>query len=121
MAQLAVAKTGTVLTADHEHQCVLCLLMIGVGDEIMAAAHDALTDGSVWVHAQCGADWLWGDSHMPVAFLLSNGWEALQGSQNCFSCAEPMTAGSRAYRVINARWRRYDRICKLCYLKRVMA
>jgi hypothetical protein len=115
-----MAKTGTVITADHEHQCVLCLMVIGIGDEIVAAAHDALTDGSVWVHRQCGDYWL-GSEERPVSFLLSNGWESLQGSQNCFSCVEPMTAGSRAYRIINARWRRYDRICKLCYLKKVMA
>lgn len=114
-----MAKTGTVLECDQERQCVLCLFAINVGDEVMAAAHDALTDGSVWVHRQCGADWLASDR--PIGFMFSAGWEMLSGSQNCFSCVEPMTAGSRAYRVVNAKWRRYDRICKLCYLKKVMA
>ena len=114
-----VAKTGAILTADHEHQCVLCLTGIQVGDEIMAVAHDALTDGNVWVHRQCGAIWLV-DPHRVIGFMFSTGWEALSGSQVCFSCTQPMLAGGVAYRVINAKWRRYDRICKLCYLKKVM-
>lgn len=117
----AMAKTGTILTADHEHQCVLCLAAVEVGDEIMAVAHDALTDGNVWTHRQCGALWIGVDGRKPVALMLSTGWEALQASQNCACCSEPMAAGSRAYRVVNARWRRYDRTCKLCYLKKVMA
>ena len=111
---------GSELTSDRQHQCVLCLDSVEIGDPVKSAAYDMLTNGMVWTHAHCADDWH-RDGNSRIMHMLSNGWETLDGAQACFLCKNDMRQGSRAYRLINPVWRRYDRVCKLCWLKKMMA
>jgi hypothetical protein len=110
---------GTTLQAERSHQCPLCLWAVELGDHVTAVAEDMLVpDQLVWAHEECGKLWLKHEHQW--MFLPTDGWELLLGSQKCFTCDTVIQAGLRAYRIINAQWMRYDRICRLCWLKRQM-
>jgi hypothetical protein len=110
---------GMVLPSQYEHQCVLCREPVLIGEPVMVTAYDMLTDGMVRTHVHCGTAWC--KDEMKCAFLLSDGWEMISGAQHCASCKQVMMPGQRVWRVVNPKLRQYDRTCKLCYLKRVMA
>lgn len=114
-----------IVAARYEQQCLLCRDAIEASSPIVKIADDILAgvEHGIWVHEQCGREWLKLHPERPPLLNLGT-WVTITASQNCWSCMREgrsgealIPPGHRAYMIIVAG-RGYERICKLCWMRR---